>query len=560
MLELKKVSLLAALAIACVVSAHPCEAVAQVDKVVAPQAASAPGTPTAEPSPAAAVAAAASQAQAPIKAVPAEGVFGSTVWGGRGIHRLVSGFATPQGALVLGASAGYSRNKNLFFDGDRNTRANQSVDVAWAPLHGLELSASYRMLVNNYSGLAKRNLEAQGNPALRVKYGRNVARPVALGLQLGAAMPTSALGRGLSARATSLEATGLVSWQPHRRIEVVGNVGFFWDRSNVIFQNDSADALQRFAYQINRVNAVPYGLGAMGRITLGHHIDVVPFAELSGALGLGQGATLTNDPFRFTGGAKIYPTRSRVLELDVGAETALGGRLRQNSPFGGQPAWEVFAHLHAHLGEMVAMANRPSAPVVASDANGLAHVFGDPSHDMATFKLAGKVLDADSNRPIFGARVMVGEAEDVLLATDDQTGAFHSWPISAGPGLIRVTAKAMGYQDEERLLPRPQANEVVELVFAVKADAAKQRPAALKGVLHDARTAKPVPGGTVRIDALGLQVTADQAGRYTLKAKPGRYTVLFSAPRFAVQERVLTLRPNETMVFNAELRPEVGAP
>lgn len=563
MLELKKVFLVAATTMACAVVAHPIDAWAQA---TAEAAVPAPGSaapaqapaPSPVPSPVESQAAPAEPPAVAHGVEPAAGVFGSTQWGGRGIHRLASGFATSKGALVLGGSAGLSRHGPLFFDGDRNTRATQSIDLAWAPVYGLELSGSYHMLVNNYTGLAKRNLQVQGNPTLRVKYGHAIARTVALGLQLGATMPTSAFGRGLTARATNLEATGLASWQPHSRIEVVGNVGYLWDRSNAIYPNDTADGLQRFAYQINRVSALPYGVGALGRITLGHRVDLLPFVEVSGAFGLGEGATLKNDPFRITGGAKVYPTKSRVLELSVGAEGALGGRTRSGSPFGGQPAWEVFAHLHAHLGQMLSVGEAPPAVPQAAEADPMAHVIGDPSHDMATFRLAGKVLDADSNRPIFGARVMVGEAEDVLLATDDQTGAFRSWPISAGPGLIRVTAKALGYQDEERILPRPQANEEVALVFLAKADAAKPRLAALKGVLHDARTGKPIAGGTVRIDAQGLQVLSDRAGKFALKGKPGRYTVLFSAPHYVVQERVLTLRPNETMLFNAELRPDDG--
>ena len=190
----------------------------------------------------------------------------------------------------------------------------------------------------------------------------------------------------------------------------------------------------------------------------------------------------------------------------------------------------------------------------------MAKVIGDPSGDMATFRLVGKVLDADTGKPIFGARVVVGEAADVLLATDDVTGAFHSWPISAGPGLIRVTAKASGYLDEERLLPRPAADEVVELSFTPKADLAQQRLATLSGSLRDARTGKPVPRGTVSIDALGLRVAADRQGRFTLRAKPGRYTVTFTAPGFAPLQRQLTLRPDETLMFGAEHKGDGAEP
>jgi hypothetical protein len=337
----------------------------------------------------------------------------------------------------MSVSTGYSNVRNVFVPSDRNTRSAQSIDLAYTPVKGLEISATYRMLVDNYSGLAKRNLEAQGNPSLRVKYGHRLAGPVALGVQATGTLPTSALGRGLAPRATSLDVAGLVSWQPHSRIEVVGNFGYAMDRSNRIFGADSADVLQRYAYQINRVSQLPYGVGAQGRLTLGGAVDLQPFVEITGGLGLGGGATLKNDPFRLSAGAKIYPTTSQVLELAVGSDVALGGRPRAGSPFGGQPAYEVFARLHVHLGQMIGIARGRADQGTASADPALAKIIGDPTGDMATFRLEGKVLDADTGKPIFGARVIVGEAEDVLLATDDATGTFHSWPISAGPGLIR---------------------------------------------------------------------------------------------------------------------------
>lgn len=490
------------------------------------------------------------------KAMLPEGVFGSTIWGGRGIHRLASGFGTPSQALVLSVSTGYSKVSGVFIAKDRNSRSDQSVDLAYTPVHGLELSASYRMMVDNYAGLVQRSLQTLGNPALRAKYGHRLAGPVAVGLQVAATMPTSALGHGLASWATGFDALALVSWQAHPRIEVVGNIGYSLDRSNHIFSANSADALQRHAYQINRVSQVPYGVGAQGRVTLGHRVDLQPFAEVTGGFGLGGGANLQNDPFRLSAGAKVYPTSHRVLELVVGSDVALGGRPRAHSPFGGQPAWEFFAHLHAHLGEIIRLAVRPSVGSSTSGAAAMAQIVADPTRDMATFRLAGHVVDADTGKSIFGARVVVGEAEDILLATDDATGAFHSWPISAGLGLIRVTAKASGYQDEQKVVPRPAANEVVTLSFAPKAELAAQRLATLKGTLIDVRTGHAIGGGHVRIDALNLRVTADAQGGYSLRTKPGRHTVTFEAGPYRVVQRALTLRPNETLLFNAEMKPE----
>lgn len=550
MLEVNWLRLVGALTVACAILVHPNRAgAAGTDVPVAGPSIVPEATPPAALSP-----------LAPVPVAPPEGVFGSTLWGGRGIHRLVSGFATTRQAIVLSGSSAYHNTSSVFLAGDRNTRASQSIDLAYAPSSGLELSVSYRLMLDNYSGLARRNLEAQGNPTLRVKYGHRVVGPVAMGLQAAATMPTSALGRGLTARATSAEFLGLVSWQAHPRIEVIGNFGYLMDRSDAIFAQDSADVLQRFAYQINRTkNALPYGLGAQGRITLGHAVDLQPFVEITGVLGLDHGANLKNDPFRATGGIKLYPTRSKVLELALGADGALGGRPQRGSPFGGQPRWEMFAHLHAHIGQLF-LGYRQAAIVPVSQDGQLAKVFGDPSRDMATFRLEGKVLDADSKRPIFGARVMVGEAEDVLLATDDQSGSFRSWPISAGPGLIRVTARAMGYIDDERLIPRPRADEMAELNFALKADLAKQRLATLRGTFRDARSGKAIAGGKVTIDTLDILATADRSGKFSMRAKPGRYKVTFVASGFSKLERTLTLRPDETLLFNAELKPETTTP
>lgn len=151
---------------------------------------------------------------------------------------------------------------------------------------------------------------------------------------------------------------------------------------------------------------------------------------------------------------------------------------------------------------------------------------------------------------------MVGEQNEVLLATDDATGRFASWPLSAKSGLIRVTARASGYLDQERVLPRPKQGAVVDLAFAPKADNARPHPALLRGIARDARTGKAVPGAVLLIEELGQRIVADGNGAFAAKVKPGRYRVRQSGAHYTEQTRVLTLRPNETLLYNADLRPD----
>ena len=474
------------------------------------------------------------------------GVLSSARWGGRGIARTASAYPLTKGAFTLTVAAQYEHARNLFVDGDTNSQSGQSVHVAYSPLQGMELALSYAYLTDRYTGTVPRNLQMQGDPSLRIKYGHHVAGPLALGILGQARLPTVDGNAKQLFSATSFRLVGLLSLQPIERLEILGNLGWDFDRSRHVFPGEVPDAVQRFVFGINDSMSGFWGAGVTGRISLGRRIDLLPFGEIAGNIGATSRATSKNNPVRATLGLRGYATRSRTVELAAGCDLRVAGAPRPNSPFGGLPRWQAFGQITVHLGEDTAKPHvcAPSAAVPTP-------IVAQP------FRVRGHAVDAETGQPIVGAAVHVaGDEAALLFGVDEQTGQFVSAPQPAGVAPLHLVARAPGYLATEMDVPRSVDGRDVEVTLHLKAEARGHKRALLKGGVRDAQSGENLPGAEVELPTLKRVLHCNRKGHFGAMLPPGRYGAVVRAKGYEAQRKLLHLETGESLLLNVELEPE----
>ena len=466
------------------------------------------------------------------------GVLSSTQWGGRGIARVASAYPLTRGAFTLTARVAYFRAPRLFAGGAADKGSEQEVHVAFSPLTGLELALSQTSIVNDYATRPARSLQLQGNPTLRVKYGRHVRGPWALGVLGRVTLPTVQHGAGASLRAALPSGTALVSLQPIERLEVVANFGYGWAKSRHALRNEVPDVVERFVFGIDATPSAHWGVGVVGRTTVAHRLDLLPYAEIMGHVGTSKSSSTRVNPIQVSVGLRGYPTRSRAVEIALGSDVRVAGGPRPNSPFAGLPPWRAFGQVTVHLGEGTARRRHPH-----------------DDDDRISFRVRGVALDANSGAPVLGAAVHVAGDEALLLfAADEQTGRFVSAPQSGGRGTLHLVAQAPGYLPAELAVPRSRDGRDVDVTVRLQAEPRGQKLALLKGSLKDAVSGTPVVGAELVLPALGRTLRTDATGSFAALVKPGRYTAVLRAPGYTAQRKFLVLRAGESMVLHVDMQ------
>lgn len=502
-----------------------------VDPDVAPRAigsaAPAPGAPLGQ-----AAVATPPRGPEPVRA----GVLSSTLWGGRGTVRVASAFPLSRGAFTLTARVAYFRSTRLFARGILDNGSEQQVHVAYSPVTGLELALSQTSVANDYATTPARSLQLQGNPTLRVKYGRHVRGPWALGVLGRLTLPSMDGGAGAVLRAAQASGTALVSVQPLARLEISGNVGYDYARARHALRNEVPDVVERFVFGIDTTSSAHWGVGATSRFTAGRRLDLLPFAEVSGHVGTSRSSTRRVNPVQVSVGLRGYPTRSRAVEFALGSDVRVAGGPRPASPFAGLPPWRAFGQVTVHLGEATERRRTHD------------------DEDRPSFRVRGTALDAETGAPVLGAAVHVAGDEALLLfAADEQTGQFVSAPRPGGLGSLRLVAQAPGYLSSELEVPCPRDGRDVVLTVRLRAEPRGQKLALLKGSLKDAASGAPVVGAELVLPALGRTLRSDATGSFAALVKPGRYAAVLRAPGYAVQRKLLILRAGESMVLHVDL-------
>jgi hypothetical protein len=511
----------------------------------------------------------------PVAAAPAYDIakhlrlatFGSNEWGARGLYRAYSAYTLNPYALVLTIGDNYFLAHGMFVQGDKDTQSVQQMHIAFSPVRGLEVGLSQLALSNRYQAASQRVLQVQGSPMLHLKYGYAIFPDLAVGIYGGLQLPTSALGSGLKASAFVAPFKLLVSYTLRDRVEFVGNIGYTIDRSRNVFAADDLDALKRFAYGVNQIDQLSYALGAQGHLSAGGVVDFAPFAEVSGAMGFGAAATRQNAPFRGTLGLKLYLTQSRSIELSGGADMRFGGQPEATSPFMGVPPWSIFGQLSFHVNDRLPPGKHKGPRVVhcQTDSDCSAGLSCMDQMCLAvrtqearqTFVVAGSVVDGTTGEPVSGARLTFGDYQNTVLAGDDRSGQFASWPLVASAQPLFVRIDAPGYASTTQTLKRGKPGEVQQLSLRMDSTA-QLAQGSMRGSIKDGHTGKAVRHAVVFLPGLGRQIHTDDEGNFQADIKVGVYQVLISAKNYITQKKQVRVREGDVVIINADLLPKHG--
>lgn len=492
--------------------------------------------------------------------------------GGGGLYRIDTAYPLPAGSLVLSVGGRYFKSADFIEPGDDNERQVQEVVALWAVGWGFELSLGTRTTTNTNSGPPESpydpaSSQTLGDPSVGLKYSTFIHPKLGLGSTARLLFPTSAQGRGISADAFILDAKLVASWRTTSWLLASVNAGVRWDQSRRLF-GSKLPAVQQFAGWIGRSNLITAGIGLGSHFEIGNILGLGPFVETTA--GFGEVA-IERQPVLATFGAKFYPAGpARVLDLTLGADIRLSGAPGRNGArLPGLPPWEVFGRVSVNLFpdvEQRRVANNNGSCIddsgcgedrqcVEGVCSALREVvrLEEVLKPLPTFSIEGNVFNALTEEPVRGATIAVTGVASSPLAVDPNTGAFTSFPLPVGEGLVQVKVEAPGFQPVTETLSRGGADEVKQLTLKLQpsGEAAK---GLLRGSLKNARNGRSLKG-QVFIPVLGRRIRTDPQGQFEASLKVGRYQMLVSGRGFVTQRKEIEIRAGDVVILNVDMRP-----
>ena len=484
--------------------------------------------------------------------------------GTRGIERIESAWPTVAHDVVVSLGGDGFRGKKLFTPNDADTLFHEYLTITWAPLAGLDVTAGQSFSSNKNTVWRPSTVQSMGNPALGVKYSLTLGSEFSVAAATRVLAPTAMQGHGLELGAVSV--TGLLagSWRAASFLGLTLNVGYLMDRSRHLTATKLAP-VQRFALGISDTNQAIVGLGAETNWRAGGDVSVGPFVEMTA--GFGAHTKRQNNPIRATVGAKVLLLGANRLELSLGSDIALSGKVtREGSHMAGIPPWAVFARVTAHPGNWIASslssARATSCVRDADCAAGMTCLAGTCGlvqveqviKAPATYRISGRITNKSTNEPIDSARVTVSGYESTPLAVDPKTGAYVSFALPCGEGVVQLTAVAEGYHPEQKVIAKGIDPGVKTADFALQSST-ELLTAEVRGSLKNADNGRAIQG-MVFFPTLNLKIRTDPHGRFQTTLKSGRYQVLITAPRFVTQKKEIQVRGGDSVILNVDMEAE----
>jgi hypothetical protein len=156
-----------------------------------------------------------------------------------------------------------------------------------------------------------------------------------------------------------------------------------------------------------------------------------------------------------------------------------------------------------------------------------------------TVRSAEKVALADAEVALEGAAAGRTDAQGRLRLP------------KAGPGPVRVTAKAKGFALGDELVQVPPEGEA-ELSFAL-AKQGERALATLRGLIRSA-TGKPIKA-SVKVSGLDVKVQVKADGRFVVQVPGGTFSLTISAPGHVTQVKSVEVADGDQALFHADLQP-----
>jgi len=275
---------------------------------------------------------------------------------------------------------------------------------------------------------------------------------------------------------------------------------------------------------------------------------VGPFIELSLEPFVGSGAPgFGQSPGILSFGARVWPTRQKGLQLLAALDVGITG-VGDGTPTVTQPGlyafvlprWNLLLQLSYRFDPLAAP---PAVKVVEKEGGG-----GEVSPStITTGVVVGSVVDEQTGKPIWNARVSLSGEPSSSLAVNPSDGRFRSYRVE--PGQRSVVATADGYATAKLEVQVPAGGEAqAELRLSPRTTSI---PGTLRGTIK-ALSGK-LSGVTVLIPEIDQTIAVEADGSFVVPLKAGEYKVVVSARGFRTQTKTIRILEGSTVILNVDL-------
>lgn len=451
-----------------------------------------------------------------------------------GLHatgRIRSAEPGPSIAVALGSGYGYT--EAVLDANDAHHRVGGVAAIAVRAAHWLELGGELRGRYDKHTG-AMPDDGFVGDPRLWALVRGAAGDGRWLGLRLGVWMP-GADAPSIEPDAITADASLLFTLAGPRQ-SLTLTAGYRLDRSSASVDADRLSPNDRLALGISEADAVLLGIRGAHRAG-----PWTMFGELSWDLLLGDAApSALESPLRAGAGFRRALDDSIALEalLEVSASS--------------RPAADDTSTLVAiepRASALVGLTWQPRPPP-APPRRAPDVVVAPPPPDEppppppppTTGSVRGRILDSDG-APLPGATIRAGDK----TATTGDDGTFTLTDLT--PGAIELSIERSGHEPLTRTVTVTAGTDA-----ALDVNLARTKlPSQIRGVIRDFG-GKGLPA-TIRIDPLGLTITAAPDGTFSVDVPPGTYTLVISHPGYTPQEKKnVSVEEEEVASRNVELR------
>lgn len=508
-----------------------------------------------------------------------EETFGTMGWGFTGYYRVLTPQCRAVGTLAVTLTGDYAHASSFLVSGDTTQILDQALNISLAPWDGLEVSLGEGFTTVTNNRFPNSAAQVFGNPALRAKYVYEFDY-FSLGGAVQMLVPSSAHSAALNFTASTFTLLAIGSYVPIPHLTLAANVGAIIDNSANLY-NEPLNQAQLLASNIITSSRATLTLAASWDFDKLFPVPVMPFLELGGDI-IAPGSSFSERPLRASLGAKVLAVPAHGVEFHVGSDVRLTGAPTVGSPYVGIPPWQVFAQVVLHVGatgQPIHAEDQAARPVrvlepptcktksdCADDAgclDGHCWPLKEPTAEVlaqalaaankeTTFTLAGTVTDAKTHQPLPRVALTFSDFKDSVLMTTD-AGTFTSFPLPCGPGVLKVTASATGYRDQQEVIPKGKPGEVKQLALTMVPSTGKQT-GVLSGNVKDAATGADIVHAEVFLPELHVKLVTDEHGVFTAELPVGRHRVLISANGYITQKHSALIQPSETLILNVDLQ------
>ncbi|HEC78888.1 MAG TPA: hypothetical protein ENI34_07070 [candidate division WOR-3 bacterium] len=158
-------------------------------------------------------------------------------------------------------------------------------------------------------------------------------------------------------------------------------------------------------------------------------------------------------------------------------------------------------------------------------------------------KITGRIYDAKTNNPIAATITFPGSDQEAI-----QTSELGTYEVSLTPGSYRLHVEASGYRWQEKGIVLKDGDQLV-LDFNLN----RKPVTKIIGKVYDAETKLPLVAQITFPQTNINPISSDTAGMYHLTIAPGTYRIHVEATNYQFNEKVVTLKENETKVVDIGL-------